>query len=328
MMITGCGMPAPDISIVVCTCGRPAQLERLLESISRQRTALLYELIVVNNLPESEIRLGAKFDGVPRIDEPRRGLSFARNAGIRVARAPIIVLVDDDIEVSPGWLEALANPILAGGFDAVIGPTIPLKLETDAERLFEAYGGHGHGRRRLEFDGRWLASRRLTLPIWQAGGLGNSSIRRTVFDDPRVGMMEEMLGVGSPPGSSEDLYYLYLMMRANYRILHEPAAAVRHAHRETMADLERQLCDYRRGEICFCLLAAGRHRDPRAVTHLLCWIPYWRVSLAVRESLRRLHGRRLFPFRLMWKEVLAYLSGPAALLASYRRVTALRRGPR
>lgn len=316
-------MVPPDVSIVVCTCGRPAQLARLLESLGRQETTLVQELILVNNLPGSDVPEATPSVRMRRMDEPRRGLSFARNTGIRAAQAPVVVLVDDDIDVSPGWLERLVRPVLDAGFDAVTGPALPLNLETDAGRLFEAYGGHGHNRERMEFGRAWLRAQ-LTLPIWRAGGLGNSAIRRTVFSDPRVGMMEEMLGVGTPAGSSEDLYFLYRMMRAGYRILHEPTAAVRHEHRETMEALERQLRDYRRGEVCFCLLAAGRHGDPRALMHLVCWIPYWRVALVIGEAIRRLRGERLFSFGTMWHEALAYLSGPAALWASYRRLKTLR----
>ena len=315
-----------DASVVVCTCGRPAALERLLNSIARQNTSLRYEVIVVNNLPGTELPIKTTFGQARWIDEWRRGLSFARNAGIRAASSPVVVLADDDLEVPPGWLEALVRPILRSEFDAVTGPTKPLKLESEAEFVFEAYGGHAHQSRRAAFNREWLNRRRLMLPIWRAGGLGNSAIRRSVFDDPKVGMMEERLGAGSLAGSAEDVYFFYLMLRGNYRILHEPAATVRHAHRENMAELERQLCDYRRGEVCFCLLAAGRHWDPRGLTHLFCWIPFWRAGLLARESLLRLRGKRRIPFRLMRKEILAYFSGPFALFASSRRAKALRRG--
>ncbi len=49
--------------------------------------------------------------------EPRRGLSAARNAGIRAARSPVVAFLDDDCRVEPGWLDDLAaefaDPLVA-----------------------------------------------------------------------------------------------------------------------------------------------------------------------------------------------------------------------
>jgi glycosyltransferase involved in cell wall biosynthesis len=318
-----CCAPAPDVSIVICTCARPAQLERLLKSIQRQEATLAYEIIVVDNKPEQDAIAGLKlrFENVRWAIEQKLGLSFARNTGVRLARAPVIVFADDDIEVPVHWLQSLASPIRDDGYDLVTGTTLPLKLETEAERLFEAYGGHGHVSQRLLYDRSWLEARRWSLPLWQAGGLGNAAIRQSAFSDSKVGPLEEALGVGTPAGSWEDLYQFYKLLRANYRILHEPAASVRHAHRETLTDLTRQLCDYRRGEVCFCLLVLFRHRDIRGLFHLVCWIPVWRLNLFGQEILRRVRGERVFSFKIMWRELLAYASGPMALLVSLRNRT-------
>ncbi len=305
---------------MICTCNRPLLLERLLISIQRQRTSLIFETIVVDNQPETDslASLEDRFRDVRWGTEPRRGLSRARNAGIRLATAPALVFVDDDMDVASNWLEALMTPIRDEGFDVVVGPAVPLSLETEAERLFEAYGGHGHASQRLCFDRSWLSAQRLSLPLWQAGPLGNSSFRRSALEDPKVGAYDEALGVGTPAGSSEDLYQAYKILRAGYRILLEPSASVLHAHRETLPELERQLCAYRRGEVCFCLLVLFRHRDPRALAHLLWWIPAWRLLLFLKEVRRRIRGERMFSFKMMGRELLAYLSGPAALFASIK----------
>jgi len=316
-----------QVSIVICTFQRAESLERLLISIERQVTELVYEIVVVDNHPTScgceDLKL--EYPCIRWIDEPRRGLSFARNTGVRAARADVIVFADDDMEVCPQWLSALSLPVLMQGYDLCCGPVLPIKLDTEAERLFEAYGAHGHDASLAVFNGAWLDSQRLALPLWQVGGIGNSAVRRTAFDSSRGGEFDEALGAGTPAGSWEDLYFIYRLLRANGSIIRDPAAAIRHAHRETVVELSQQLCDYRRGEVAFCLLALLRHGDIRGLSHLSIWIPAWRTRLAFEELARRLRGRRLFLFHVMAREMAAYFSGPFVLIASMRRANRLRR---
>lgn len=311
---------ALDISLVICTYDRPARVARLLPLLARQQTSFRFEIVVVDNHPGSGVPV--RQDGVRWLEEPRRGLSYARNTGIRAAHAPAIAFIDDDIEPPETWMEALVSPLLREGYDVVTGPTEPLKLETEAERMFEAYGGHGHVGIRRVYDSAWLASLWLKLPLWEAGGLGNCAIRKSAFE--RAGFFEEALGPGTPASSWEDLHLIYRMLRSGCRILHEPAARVRHAHREGLPDLTRQLCGYRRGEVCFCLLILQRH-DWRALTHLLLWVPFLRTALFTRELWRRIRGTRLLNFGIMARELAAYASGPAALAASLRRKRELAR---
>jgi glycosyltransferase involved in cell wall biosynthesis len=316
----------PEVTIVVCTGDRPGPLKRLLTSIEKQATSLSFEIIVVDNRPAAgaTLPLWGLFDNVTWLEEPRQGISYARNAGIRVARAGTIVFADDDLDVPSTWLEGIASPVVKGQFDVVLGPIRPLKMETEAERLFEMLGGHGFPAVAAEFDAQWLKAQRLLLPLWKVGGVGNAAIRRAIFFDPSIGLFEEALGAGTPAGSWEDLYFLYRCLRANMRVRREPASAALHAHRETMGDLERQLCSYRRGEVCFCILVLLRHGDFRAISHLCGHIPRWRLQLAAGEVARRWRGEKRFPFFLLGRECLAYLEGPWALAVSLRRAAALR----
>ncbi len=316
----------PDVSIVICTCDRAVQLEQLLHSIAVQETLLTREILVVDNHPEAKAlgELRERFGEVRWLEEPRRGLSYARNAGIRAARGQAVVFVDDDMTVPPLWLENLAGGVVGGDFGMMMGPVLPEKLDTRAEQIFEAYGGHGHSMEPGEYDLHWLRQQRFVLPLWSVGGVGNSAVSRRLFEDSRIGLFEEALGVGTRAGSWEDLYFLYLLLRGRETVRREPRAAVSHAHRETMTGLREQLCGYRRGEVCFCLLVLFRHGDLRGLSHLFFWIPWWRFRLLAGEINRRLQGDRLLSFSLMARETLAYLGGPWALVASLRRAAALR----
>jgi glycosyltransferase involved in cell wall biosynthesis len=295
-----------DVSIVICTRGRAELLDRLLVTLGRQITRLRFEIIVVDNLPEREVTEPPA--GVRWIPEGRAGLSYARNTGIRAATAPMVAFLDDDMEVPETWLEDLTRPIVQGANDVVTGTTV---------------GGHGHTGERKTYDREWLARHLFLLPLWEIGGLGNAAMRRDVFD--RAGYFDEALGAGTPAGSWEDLELIYRMLASGCKILQEPAAAVLHVHRASVSALTNQLCAYRRGEVCFCVLAATRHRDLRGLSHLLLWIPYWRTGLLIQEVMRRILGKRLFRFDVMWSELLAYASGAAALASTIRRQRAIER---
>jgi GT2 family glycosyltransferase len=316
------GETRPEISILLPTCNRTALLEDCLDALLRQRTTRTFEVIVIDNAPHAGYtnETVTRFPDVRLIAEPRRGLSYARNAGIRSARGEIVVFTDDDTQAAPDWLENLVAPFFARAeIAAVTGQTLPLKVENEAERLFEAYGGLGCGKAPAEFDLGWLSSQ-WHLPLWQIGTTANAAFRTRVFRHPAVGLLDERLGAGSPAGAWEDLYLFYRILRAGYVIAYRPGAKMRHAHRQTLPELSKQLQAYRRGEVAFCLLSLNCEREWRALLHLALWIPYWRGTQLLGELLRRTRGQKLFRLPMLWREWCSYLYATAALFLSHRRV--------
>ncbi|MGH9810093.1 MAG: glycosyltransferase, partial [Terriglobia bacterium] len=107
----GGGEAVPDISIVISTRNRAPQLARCLQHVSMIRGRTPWELVVVNNGSTddtadvlSEFSRNAPFP-VRIVDEPLAGLSFGRNAGLRVARGEVVVFTDDDCYVRPDFVE-------------------------------------------------------------------------------------------------------------------------------------------------------------------------------------------------------------------------------
>jgi GT2 family glycosyltransferase len=99
----------PPASIVVPTRARPRYLEVALASIAPQARAAGAEVVVVDDAgPSSAIeglaqRFGARYEPHPR----PLGLNVARNTGVERSRGELVAFVDDDVEVRPGWLDAL-----------------------------------------------------------------------------------------------------------------------------------------------------------------------------------------------------------------------------
>jgi GT2 family glycosyltransferase len=99
----------PPASIVIPTRARPAYLEVALASIVPQADRAGVEVLVIDDAGPSPTtraqveRLGARY-------EPHAGplgLNVARNTGVERSTGELVVFVDDDVRVRPGWLEAL-----------------------------------------------------------------------------------------------------------------------------------------------------------------------------------------------------------------------------
>jgi glycosyltransferase involved in cell wall biosynthesis len=87
-------------------------LEAALAGLSGQKTSRLWEVLVVDNGSEDgtaqTVREAAPGFPVPlRFTQERiQGLSSARNRGLSVSRAGVVLFLDDDAVCLPGWLEA------------------------------------------------------------------------------------------------------------------------------------------------------------------------------------------------------------------------------
>lgn len=107
---------APDISAVIGTYNRCELLGDAIERIlSQQADGLCFELIVVDNNSTDQTRqvvesfIARGHSQVRYLFEGQQGVSHARNAGIAVARAPIIAFTDDDVRVAPDWLATIKH---------------------------------------------------------------------------------------------------------------------------------------------------------------------------------------------------------------------------
>jgi GT2 family glycosyltransferase len=305
-------------SIVVATLDRPEDLRECLEHLVAQRTSRKLEIVVVDNHPASGVTppVVAAFPTVRLVSEPRRGLAYARNKGFLASRGEIAVTTDDDVIAPQGWLEALLAPFARSDVMVVTGNILPCRLETEAERLFERYGGLGRGNVRREVDGVWFRTCRAAVPTWSLGATANAAFRSSIFHHPQIGLMDEALGPGMPSGVGEDTYLFYKVLKAGYMIVYEPAAWVRHKHRRDLAGLRRQLFEYSKGHVAYHLTTLLREGDWRSLINLLVLLPARHLS----RTLRRLTGRSDYPLSLVSLEVAGNLAGPLALWRSRWRV--------
>ena len=131
------------LSFVVPAFNEEAYLGDCLQSILQQTRAMQdsIEIIVVNNASTDGTReIALSFPGVRVVDEPRKGLTFARQAGFLASSGSLIANVDSDSRLTPGWTERVlkafqANPQLAG----FSGPFIYYDLTPQQRRLVKVF---------------------------------------------------------------------------------------------------------------------------------------------------------------------------------------------
>ena len=315
------------VSIVIPTCNRPEDLRRCLRALQPERASRPVEVVVVDNRPgpASPTRaVAAEFDSIVFIDEPRPGLSYARNAGFAAASGEIVIAIDDDVTVSAGWLERLVAPFARTEVAAVTGHVVPLELETESQYRFEAYGGLGKGFTPFEVNGEWFQSIRGAVPTWNLGATANAAFRASIFTDPAIGVLDEALGAGMPTGCSEDTYLFYRILKAGHTIAYEPSAWVWHRHRRDPSSLRRQIYAYSKGHVAYHLTTLLRDGDRRALVRLGYSLP----KVYAKRTYARLRGWSDYPLSLVLVELAGTLAGPYALWQARRRVRKLGPGAR
>lgn len=96
------------LSFVVPAYNEERYLGDCLRSILTETRGLAAEteIIVVNNSSTDNTRAVAlSFAGVRVVDEPRKGLTFARQAGLDASSGELVANVDADSRLPAGWVE-------------------------------------------------------------------------------------------------------------------------------------------------------------------------------------------------------------------------------
>ena len=123
-----------EISAVICTHNRAQYLRKALASLCTQTLEKdRYEILVVDNASTDETATVVQHEyaeaaNLRYLFEPELGLSVARNAGARLAKAPYIAYLDDDAIADSQWLENSLSVFHLPGLNVGIigGPIRPI----------------------------------------------------------------------------------------------------------------------------------------------------------------------------------------------------------
>lgn len=256
---------------------RPTTLIYTVQSIIAQ-TWPDWELLIVAQGQDLDLErvcqnLGQLDSRIHCIHLERKGLSLARNAGLRAATGDILAFTDDDCEAAPDWLETLATLFaqhpqvgMIGG--ALVAPPVSRwKLESclsasPAELLYDPASGEP------------------APPAWAWVG-ANFAMRKAVVE--QVGQFDEWLGAGAPRfAAAEDIDYNMRVLAAGIGVLCSPAPVVRHTYgvRRGVKQYLRLTWSYARGNAGLDgkLTLAGNPHGAASASH--------RLRRAVGQALR------------------------------------------
>jgi GT2 family glycosyltransferase len=220
---------SPTISVVICTYtgGRWHQLQDAVESVASQTRPPLDIIVVVDHDPLLLRRVLAELPSVVGVGNGEaRGLSGARNSGIRVARGEVVAFLDDDAVAGPDWLEELAQPYADDIVLGVGGAIVPVWQRRP--RWFPVEFEWVVG---CSYRGMPVASSRVRNVIG-----ANMSFRRSLLAE--LGGFRSGIGrIGTRPVGCEETELCIRASRAHPSgvILYEPAAQVRHHVAESRA---------------------------------------------------------------------------------------------
>lgn len=247
----------PPASIVIPTRARPAYLEVALASIVPQADTAGAEVLVIDDAGPSPTmralveRLGARYQPHPG----PLGLNVARNTGVERSTGELVVFVDDDVLVKPGWLEALLGAAREHpDVDVFTGPIEPRLDGRGRWGRIRACGREGAPITSLDLGARDTD----THYAWGA----NMTIRRSALQ--RVGPFEVSLEHG---GDEQEWQDRLRTGTPDARVLYVAGAALEHRRAGADAQL-RSLARaaYSRGRASrrfdgFCGEAPSRKRE-------------------------------------------------------------------
>jgi glycosyltransferase involved in cell wall biosynthesis len=321
---SGANLSFPSLSVAICTRDRATIVRRCLDSLLPLQKAYGFELLVIDNAPSDQAtaRLVKELPTVRYTLEKYPGLNFARNRAWKEASGELIAYLDDDVVVDREWAAGLQeafteNPDAA----AFTGLVMPLKLDTNAQVLFEKRKGFRRGFDKKRF-GRILPGNSLYpcgAGIFGAGC--NMALRRDVLRE--LGGFDEALDTGPSLPGGGDLDIFYQIIRTGHALAYEPSFMVFHEHRASESALRRQYYTWGLGFMAF--VEKNYRNDPDQRRQLRRTINWW-IRDEIRQMGEAVCRKHILPLSMIFSE---FSGGIAGLFGEYsrslKRVTAIRK---
>lgn len=228
---------APEVSVIVVTYERAPLVEACLDSLLGQ-TDVAFEIVVVLNGASADVERSvearAAHDSRLRlVTISKTSASEARNTGVAASSGAVLYFLDDDVEVPPGGIRAVARTLqehpdvaIAGGPN-LTPPDDPGFAQLAGDLLGSAFGTGITLRRYSASPPREATEKDLTLC--------NLAIRREVFTGGA--RFPEQWG-------GEENVLMGRASRSGHRFWYSPDLWVHHRRRDTLRTHLQQMYRY------------------------------------------------------------------------------------
>jgi glycosyltransferase involved in cell wall biosynthesis len=251
-------MEAPSATLAIVTVGRPSLVLDAVPRLRPEGVPAAVEVLVVDSGGEravAEDALRRQWPNSRVIPFPLRNMVAQRNEAIRQARGEIVIFIDDDCFVQPGWWPEIVAPFAERGVGGVAGAI----WMNPQPRLTSARGGY------VDLLGRVVqvthrgpgAPREVDWPVG-----ANMAFRRQALLD--VGGGGEIFW-----SYDEDADLGLKIRRAGWRIVYQPAAAVYHYCLLRPRRPPTKTTEFYHGRNRSMLLVRHYGRSPRLALYLL-----------------------------------------------------------
>jgi GT2 family glycosyltransferase len=221
---------APRVSVIIPTHQRRAALRRALLSLARQTVpAESYEVIVsIDGSTDGTSAMLASFEApyeLRTVAGAQRGRATACNAAVALARGEVLIVLDDDMQVAPDFVERHRRHHPRGSRQCVLG-AVPVELNGSsplAARYVQA-----------KFDvhlERLAQPDHLHLP--RSFYTGNASLRAEVLGE--VGGFDESFTLYG----NEDVELALRLRAAGVKLQYDPDAVARQEYGKDLRGLAR-----------------------------------------------------------------------------------------
>ena len=251
----------PTISIAVATRNHPGELADCLRSLVPVRDEAL-EVIVVDNASDGDAtqKVAEEF-GAKYVREPIVGLVPARNRAIREARGEVVAFLDDDCQVDPGWLAAIAHAFSDPMVGGVTGQAISGRDANWVQRQFNS------------FARGWC----LPKPVEMTpGAVGHFYYRAVVGVGANMAFRRSLLvaldGFTQVTRCGEDDYMLFSVVREGYKVRYTPDSIVYQKHRTGLNSTLARMSGYGLGTMRVLWYLSAEDQSFRLFVMNVCWI--------------------------------------------------------
>ncbi|GLQ48007.1 glycosyl transferase family protein [Dyella lipolytica] len=212
----------PRISVIIPAYGKLAWTLACLRSIGRHGASLPFEVIVVDDAsPDNSASTLSQVDGLRLLrNESNVGYIGSCNAGAAAARAPYLLFLNNDTQVTPRWLDALLEAYLEEPNCGIVGSQLIYpdgRLQEAGALVYSNAEAWNAGRFEKRDDPRYLYRRDVDYVSGAA-----LLIEKSLFIS--IGGFDTRY----TPAYCEDMDLAFAARASGRRVIYEPTSIVVH----------------------------------------------------------------------------------------------------